>query len=95
MYEAILFFFEKKLKLGPFVSSLFVVNCSKWALRTFRRRSPLTMKTIWESLIQSHLDYCCQLWSPVDQTTISKLENPARHFNANIAGILLVQMRND
>ena len=45
-----------------------------WVLRTFRRRSKAIMMTLWKSMIQSRLDYCSQLWSPQDQTSISKLE---------------------
>ena len=58
-----------------------------WALRTFRRRSRLVMMTIWKSLIQSKLDYCSQLWSPADQSNISKLESIARHFTAQVEGM--------
>ena len=37
-----------------------------WVLRTFRSRSKVVMMTCWSSLLQSRLDYCCQLWSPCD-----------------------------
>ena len=42
-----------------------------WALRTFRRRGSQLMLTILRSLIQPRLDYCSQLWSPRDQTSIN------------------------
>ena len=58
-----------------------------WALRTFRRRSRVVMMTIWKSLIQSKIDYCSQLWSPADQSSISKLESIARSFTGQIAGL--------
>ena len=58
-----------------------------WALRTFRRRSKLVMMTIWMSLVQSKLDYCSQLWSPADQSSINELESVARHFTAKIHGM--------
>ena len=45
------------------------------------------MMTIWKSLIQSKLDYCSQLWSPADQSNISKLESIARHFTAQVEGM--------
>ena len=57
-----------------------------WALRTFRRRSKLVMMTIWKSLIQSKLDYCSQLWTPTDQSSISRLESVFRHFSSQVAG---------
>ena len=46
-----------------------------WALRTFSRRSRNLMLTIWKSLIQSKLDYCSQLWSPPDQSSISTVSH--------------------
>ena len=58
-----------------------------WALRSFRRRSKSVMMTIWRCLVQSKLDYCSQLWSPCDQTNISRLESVARHFSAQVAGM--------
>ena len=45
------------------------------------------MLTIWKSIIQSKLDYCSQLWSPSDQTNISKIETIARHFTAKVHGL--------
>ena len=42
-----------------------------WALRTFHRRSKALMLTIWKCLIQPKMDYCSQLWSPNDQTSIT------------------------
>ena len=56
--------------------SIHIQNTATAALRTFRRM------TIWKSLIQSKVDYCSQLWSPTDQSSISKLESIARHFTA-------------
>ena len=44
-----------------------VKTCRKtqgWVMRTFKTRSKDTMKVLWNSLIQSRLDYCSQLWSP-------------------------------
>ena len=55
-----------------------------WVMRTFRRRSRTIMLTLWKSLIQSKLDYCSQLWSPSDQSSISKLEGVARAFTARV-----------
>ena len=58
-----------------------------WAMRTFRRRSRVTMMTIWKSLIQPKLDYCSQLWSPSDQASIAMLEGVQRNFTGMIAGM--------
>ena len=57
-----------------------------WGLRTFRRRSLSTLKTIWKSLVQPKLDYCSQFWSPGDQESINRLESVQRHFFSNVSG---------
>ena len=51
-----------------------------WALRSFRRRGRFLILTVLRSLIQPRLDYCSQLWSPRDQTSINKIEDVQRHF---------------
>ena len=56
-----------------------------WGLRTFRRRSLQTMKTIWISLVQPKLDYCSQFWSPGDQESINKIESIQRHFLSQVS----------
>ena len=38
------------------------------------------MMTILKSLVQPKLDYCSQLWSPSDQTSINQLESVQRHL---------------
>ena len=53
-----------------------------WIFRTFRVRSVRVMMTLWKSLVQSKLDYCSQLWSPADASTINLLENNQRQFTA-------------
>ena len=55
-----------------------------WGLRSFRRRSLYTMKTIWKTLVQPKLDYCSQYWSPGDQESINRIESVQRHFLSNI-----------
>ena len=57
---------------------------SGWALRTFRRRGKYVMLTILRSLVQPRLDYCSQLWSPRDQTSINRLEAVQRQFISQI-----------
>ena len=51
-----------------------------WGLRTFLSRSRSVMLTLMKSLVQPKLDYCSQLWSPADQTSINKLESVQRHL---------------
>ena len=45
-----------------------------WGLRTFRSRNSYLLLTMFKSLVQPHLDYCSQLWSPTAQGQINKLE---------------------
>ena len=42
------------------------------------------MLTILRSLIQPHLDYCSQLWSPRDQWSIKRLEAVQKNFLSQI-----------
>ena len=46
-----------------------------WGLRTFRSRGRHLMMVLLKSLVQPHLDYCSQLWSPCSQGLINKLED--------------------
>ena len=36
-----------------------------WVLRTFYTRNAGFMKTLYKSLIVPHVDYCSQLWMPI------------------------------
>ena len=45
-----------------------------WCLRTFRGRGSHLLLTVLKSLVQPHLDYCNQLWSPCDQSSINRIE---------------------
>ena len=63
-----------------------------WALRTFRGRGKHLMLTLLRSLIQPRLDYCSQLWSPRDQSSINRLENVQRQFLSQIWNPVLDKM---
>ena len=58
-----------------------------WILRTFKTRETMPMLTLWKSLVQSRLDYCSQLWSPVDKGNIQCLEMVQRSFLRKIQGM--------
>ena len=45
------------------------------------------MLVLWNSLIQSRLDYCSQLWSPSLASEIAKIEDVQRHFTKKIDGM--------
>ena len=57
-----------------------------WGMRTFRRRGPGLMRTLWQSLIQPSLDYCSQLWCPDDQESINMIEAVQRQFISKVSG---------
>ena len=62
-------------------------QAASWILSVFRHRDHHTMLTIYKSLIRSHLEYCCPLWNPHNNTTnIKILENIQRSFTARING---------
>ena len=58
-----------------------------WVLRVFRTRQELPLITLFKSLVRPHLEYCCQLWSPVKVGKIRRLESVQRSFTARISGI--------
>ena len=57
--------------------------CS-WVLRTFKDRSIRVMKTLWSALIQPILDYCSQLWCPIQPGLIRKIEQIQQAFTRKI-----------
>ena len=62
-------------------------KAASWSLSVFRYRDHHTMLTLYKSLIRSHLEYCCPLWSPHDnQADIKLLESVQRSFTAKILG---------
>ena len=56
-----------------------------WGLRTFRGRSSYLLLTLFKSLVQPHLDYCCQLWSPNSQGLINKIGQVQKSLVSRIA----------
>jgi hypothetical protein len=63
-----------------------------WGLRTFSTRGRRVMLTLLKSLVQPKLDYCSQLWSPADQTSINRLEAVQRHMVNRIRDSKLVNL---
>jgi hypothetical protein len=58
-----------------------------WLLRTFKSRDLFTMRTLWNTLVRPHQDYCSQLWSPVGLIgDLSEQEAPLRSFTRRIRG---------
>ena len=54
--------------------------CSKvnqkvgWILRSFMRRTPDFMQFMWKTYVQGHIDYCSQLWQPLQSGQLQKIE---------------------
>ena len=69
-----------------------ISDCRKqcaWILRTFTKRDPQTMRTLWISLIRPIIDYCSPLWSPkpTDYRAIDRLEGVLRSFSKQVDGL--------
>ena len=45
-----------------------------WILRTFNSRNKWFMRHMFKSLVIPHIDYCSQLWMPIDGAGIHSLE---------------------
>ena len=48
---------------------------SGWVFRTFYCRRPDFLKQMFKSLVQPHIDYCSQLWMPLEGANMEKVEN--------------------
>ena len=67
-----------------------VQSCYKltgWVLRSFKGRSRPLMMTLWNTMVQSRLDYCSQLWSPNTAGNINLLEDVQRSYTRKIDGM--------
>ena len=60
---------------------------SAWILRTFSSRDSWTMMTLWKALVLPILDYCSQLWSPLEMGRIQELEQLQKSFTRRIDGV--------
>ena len=58
-----------------------------WILSIFHTRDKTTMLTIFNSLVISKLDYCCEIWNPHQIQQIIKIEQIQRAFTSRIAGL--------
>jgi hypothetical protein len=58
-----------------------------WVLRTFYCRNVFFMKTIYKTLIVPHIDYCSQLWMPVQATQVKAIEKLQKDFIRKIPSL--------
>ena len=56
-------------------------------LRTFSTRDKEPMIQMFNTYIKSKLEYCCIVWSPVEQQYINELENIQKIFTKKIDGM--------
>ena len=65
-----------------------------WVARNIITRTPKVMKLIYKSLIRPHLEYCVQVWNPVNRygnwPLILELEQVQRRFTRLVDGIGLL-----
>ena len=57
---------------------------SGWIMRTFFTRHPEFMRHMYNTLVQPHLDYCSQLWAPLEGKQMENIENVLRNFSSRI-----------
>ena len=55
-----------------------------WILRTFQCRRTSFMKQMWKSLVQGHVDYCSQLYQPLQSGSLQRLETLQKTFTKRI-----------
>ena len=58
-----------------------------WVLRTFYTRNAGFMKILYKSLIVPHVDYCSQLWMPIQATQIQSIEKLQKDFLNKIPAV--------
>ena len=58
-----------------------------WVLRSFRRRNPQFMKFMWKTFMQGHIDYCSQLWQPLQSGSLQRIKNLQKSFTKKIPQI--------
>ena len=58
-----------------------------WVLSAFKTRDKMTLMTLYKSLVRSHLEYCCPLWSTSKRADIQELEGVQRTFTAKIGSV--------
>ena len=60
---------------------------SGWILRTFKTRTQTFMKFMWKTYIQGHIDYCSQLWQPLQSGLLQRVEGLQKSWTKRIPQI--------
>jgi hypothetical protein len=58
-----------------------------WISRTFYSKEKGFMKHMYNTLVQPHIDYCSQPWTPQEGPNLEKVENLLRDFTRKIPGL--------
>ena len=58
-----------------------------WILNVFSTRSKFVMLTLFNSLVRSKLEYCSELWDPIEIKHIDKIEQIQRNFTRKITNM--------
>ena len=56
---------------------------SGWIMRTFIRRDEYFLKFMWKTNMQGHIDYCSQLWQPMQSHLLQRIEGLQRAYTKN------------
>ena len=59
----------------------------RWILRVFRTREPAPTMTLFKALVLPIVEYCCQLWHPMEAGMTQRIEAIQRSFTARISVI--------
>ena len=54
------------------------------SMGVFKSRDPLTMMTLYKSMVRSIVEYCCPLWHPTGSGLTKKIEALQRSFTRRI-----------
>ena len=60
---------------------------SGWILSVFFNRDAMVMLTLFNAIVRSRLEYCCQIWNPVKINEINALEQIQRSFTQKIQSV--------
>ena len=58
-----------------------------WILNVFKTRDKYTLMLLFNSLIRSRLEYCCEVWDRSSINVINKIEQIQRQFTRKIRGL--------
>ena len=80
---------DKKLTFKPEISSVCLKSKRQagWIMRVFKTRAERPMLTLFKALVRPHLEYACQLWSPLKLGQVGRLEGIQRTYTARISGL--------